>query len=109
MYRHMQTKFCRPLERNNMSRIFVFHLVMIALLALGCQNATTAGVNNTAANTNNPTANKATAPAASNSAPAAATQGDDAPRITLAEAKAAFDAGEAFFIDTRGAEQFKAE
>ncbi|MEP7211891.1 MAG: rhodanese-like domain-containing protein [Acidobacteriota bacterium] len=34
---------------------------------------------------------------------------DDAPRITLADAKKDFDAGTAVFIDTRGAEQFKQE
>ena len=34
---------------------------------------------------------------------------DDAPRITLADAKKDFDAGNAVFIDTRGADQFKQE
>ena len=34
---------------------------------------------------------------------------DDAPRITLADAKKDFDAGSAVFVDTRGAEQFMQE
>jgi 3-mercaptopyruvate sulfurtransferase SseA len=37
------------------------------------------------------------------------TQQDDAPRITLADAKKDFDAGNAIFIDTRSAESFKNE
>lgn len=52
--------------------------------------------------------------AANNAAPAKAadTHGDDhddAPRITLAEAKKDFDAGNAVFIDTRGADGYKQE
>lgn len=34
---------------------------------------------------------------------------DEAPRITLAEAKADFDGGKAVFVDTRPAEQFAVE
>ena len=34
---------------------------------------------------------------------------DNAPRITLADAKADFDAGKAIFIDTRAADSFKLE
>lgn len=34
---------------------------------------------------------------------------DDAPRITLADAKKDFDAGSAVFIDTRGADSYKQE
>ena len=47
--------------------------------------------------------------------PAAATdnhsdhQTDDAPRITLADAKKAFDAGEAIFVDSRAESGYKAE
>jgi 3-mercaptopyruvate sulfurtransferase SseA len=39
----------------------------------------------------------------------AATPDDGAARITLAEAKADYDAGKAIFIDSRGAESYKAE
>ncbi len=48
-------------------------------------------------------------------APAASTgghdehEGDDAPRITLADAKKDFDAGNAVFIDTRTAEAYQME
>ena len=53
------------------------------------------------------------APVASNSAsPASATtdtHGDDAPRITLADAKKDFDAGNVVFVDTRAEVQFKSE
>jgi len=48
--------------------------------------------------------NTATAPQIGNHA-----QTDDAPRITLAEAKKDFDGGGAIFIDTRGEETFKTE
>jgi 3-mercaptopyruvate sulfurtransferase SseA len=34
---------------------------------------------------------------------------DDAPRINLEDAKKAFDAGDALFIDTRGDAQYKSE
>jgi 3-mercaptopyruvate sulfurtransferase SseA len=34
---------------------------------------------------------------------------DDAPRITLADAKAAYDAGEAVIVDTRPSESYKQE
>lgn len=40
---------------------------------------------------------------------APATPVDDAPRITLADAKAAYDAGTAIFVDTRTEASFKAE
>ena len=46
----------------------------------------------------------------SNSAAAAApTPGDEAPRISLADAKKDFDAGNAVFLDTRAAASFKTE
>lgn len=37
------------------------------------------------------------------------TAADDAPRITLADAKKEFDAGNAVFVDTRAEAQFKSE
>jgi hypothetical protein len=42
-------------------------------------------------------------------APAINSQDDDAPRITLADAKKDFDAGTAIFIDSRGADSYKDE
>lgn len=54
--------------------------------------------------------NVAKTPAVSTPAPVAADNHDeDAPRITLADAKKAFDAGEVVIIDTRSEAQFKAE
>ena len=89
-----------------MPRIYVFYLMMFAVLALGCQNASTSALNSSADN-------KAASPSPANSAAAADAHSDehadDAPRITLADAKAAFDSGDAYFIDTRAAEQYKAE
>jgi hypothetical protein len=85
-----------------MRRIFFFYLVVIAMLALGCQGASTTGLNMTGGNT-------VPTPVPANTSPAQDTHGDDAPRISLADAKAAFDSGEAYFIDTRGAEQYKSE
>ncbi len=39
----------------------------------------------------------------------ATTTPEEAPRISLEDAKKDFDGGKALFIDTRGAEQYKAE
>src|SRR5437868_6082847 len=41
--------------------------------------------------------------------PAAAKMPEEAPRISLDDAKKDFDAGNAFFVDTRGADQYKPE
>ncbi len=38
-----------------------------------------------------------------------ATPADDAPRISIADAKAAFDAGAALFVDSRAEAAYKAE
>ncbi|MBS1797514.1 MAG: hypothetical protein JSS81_27065 [Acidobacteria bacterium] len=53
-------------------------------------------------------ANAETAKIETNS-PAAAELPDNAPRISLADAKKAFDEGGVLFIDTRGADQYKQE
>lgn len=50
---------------------------------------------------------KTDATASKTAEPAIAAPEDDAARITLDDAKKAFDAGEAFFVDTRGEAQFK--
>jgi 3-mercaptopyruvate sulfurtransferase SseA len=75
-------------------------MMMIASLAfvLACANAPEQP--NTAANA------PATKPAAAANKD---DHTDDAPRITLAEAKKDFDAGNAVFIDTRGPDNYKQE
>lgn len=81
-----------------------FNLKLISLLLLGfafslaCNDASKS-VKNEQAKTNT-----ATAPKADNHDPA-----DDAPRITLADAKKDFDDGKAIFVDTRGEGNFKNE
>jgi 3-mercaptopyruvate sulfurtransferase SseA len=73
--------------------VLVFGLAVLT----GCQNgAETGKVEKAAAHTNV----AAATPAAT--APQTVTQEDEAPRITLAEAKKEFDAGTAVFVDTRG-------
>ena len=86
-------------------------LLMAALaFASGCQNIATTAANadtisvatpaNTMANSMNDN---------TNTSPPAAAPIDDAPRITLADAKAAFDSGGAIFVDTRAESAYKAE
>ena len=74
-------------------------MLAIAAFTLGCQNATT-----TAANVDANAANTTTAPP-----PPAAAPTDEAPRITLVDAKADYDAGKAIFVDTRPEETYKTE
>lgn len=72
----------------------------IALLVLaGCQSASTSSVDNKT----NKTANSA-APKTDDHGHA-----DDAPRITLADAKKDFDAGNVVFIDTRSKDAYNTE
>lgn len=71
-------------------------LLLISVLVLGCQNATTASISN-----NGPDKAK---PAAT-----ADNHDDDAPRITLVDAKAAYDDGTAIFVDTRAESSYKQE
>lgn len=79
--------------------IFLITLVLTAV-ALGCQTASTKIADNNPAPNVVPT-NVATQ--------AEATPADDAPRISLADAKAAFDTGGALFIDTRASASYDAE
>lgn len=74
-----------------------FLLTIALLIGAACQKASTA--NMTANNTNN--ANKTTAPAANPT--------EDAPRVSLADAKKDFDAGTAIFVDTRAEAAYKNE
>ncbi len=77
-------------------------LLTIALFVItACQTASTA----------NMTANNANRALPNNSAPKADEHAltDDAPRITLADAKKDFDAGNAIFVDTRDEASYKNE
>lgn len=76
----------------------LFALLAIALLiSTACQKATTA---------NKPIADNKNKPA---NQPAPMPPADDAPRISLADAKKDFDAGTAIFVDTRAEVQYKNE
>ena len=80
-------------------------VIVFASFGLGCST-----VANTSA-TSKP-ASSAAAPAAvaaATSAVVAPTPVDDAPRITLAEAKAAYDSGNALIIDTRNDSAYQME
>ena len=81
--------------------IFCSIAFVLVTVGLGCQTASTNVVDN------KPTSNRVKEN--SSTPPAAATPADDAPRITLAEAKAAFDAGNAVFVDTRAAAAYNDE
>jgi predicted sulfurtransferase len=78
-----------------------FILTMLSLVAFivagftACQNASTTSQTN--ANKSQNVAQKHTEPA------------DDAPRISLADAKKDFDAGNAVFVDTRAAVAYQQE
>jgi 3-mercaptopyruvate sulfurtransferase SseA len=82
-------------------------LVILAVFALSvltaCQSASTA---NQSASTANKAANNS-----NKSAPKTDEHGhaDDAPRISLADAKKDFDAGNAIFVDTRAEAAYKNE
>lgn len=83
---------------------YVLSLILISTFGLALQ---TCGSSETVskAETVKTSANATTAAneAASNHA------SDEAPRISLADAKKDFDAGEAVFVDTRGADFYKTE
>lgn len=74
------------------SYISIFALLAVTVFVLGCQKGMTTEVNIPA-----------------NSANMAPTPADDAPRISLADAKADFDAGTALFVDTRAEAAYKQE
>lgn len=75
---------------------------------LQCQKATTAGKPEAAkTNSATTTATTATSNTTANAAPPTATE--EAPRISLADAKKDFDAGNVVFVDTRGASSYKNE
>ncbi len=75
--------------KNTAGYISIFVLLVGTLLVIGCQNGMTTAANNTA-NVN-------------------VAHVDDAPRISLADAKADFDAGTALFVDTRAEAAYNQE
>ena len=91
---------------------FKLMMMLIAAFAVAgltaCQNATT---NTQTGTTNTQTGNRAAAEQPKNAAPKTDEHGhaDDAPRISLADAKKDFDAGNVVFIDTRAEAAFKQE
>lgn len=88
-----------------MKKILLLSALLTAalLVTIACQSASTA--NSTADNLNKTNAPK------TNNAPKADEHGhvDDAPRITIADAKKDFDAGSAIFVDTRADAAYKTE
>ncbi len=91
---------------------FILTIIVTAVFGfsmLQCEKAATAGKLE-AAKTNAPGATAASAAntQTANAATPAATP-EEAPRISLADAKKNFDAGNVVFIDTRGAASYKNE
>ena len=80
-----------------MKKILSLSLLLTAalLIGAGCQKASTAQI----------TANNSNQALPQNATP----QTEDAPRISLADAKKDFDAGTAIFVDTRGEAAYKNE
>jgi 3-mercaptopyruvate sulfurtransferase SseA len=77
-------------------------LTLALLVTMACQSASTA--NSAADNLSKTNAPKTNAPKTDEHGHA-----DDAPRITLADAKKEFDAGNAVFVDTRADAAYKNE
>ncbi len=85
--------------------IFCASLIALTLGVFGCQKAGT-----TSATSAKPAVPSGTTVPASATPPAATpAPADDAPRITLVDAKKAFDADEAIFVDTRAEGAYKDE
>ena len=88
---------------------FILSLLLtltFGLSLLQCQSSTMTGKPDAAKNNTN----VSTAPAASTATNAHADEhSDDAPRITLEDAKKAFDGGNVVFIDTRAEAAYKTE
>jgi uncharacterized protein YgiB involved in biofilm formation len=82
-------------------------LAIALFVSTACQTASTTSTPSTTATADN--GNKANKPA--NTAPKTDEHGhaDDAPRITLAEAKKEFDAGNVVFVDTRAKSAYDTE
>jgi len=86
-----------------MKKLLSLSMILTVALLIGaaCQSASTANV---AGNNTNKVANNSAAPKTD-----AHGHADDAPRISLEDAKKDFDAGKAIFVDTRGEAAYKNE
>ena len=87
---------------------FILSVMLLSALAIlvACQSsAAPTSVNSTATNTPPPQTAKPAPPSGDHNHKA----DEEAPRITLADAKKAFDAGNALFVDTRYADGYKLE
>ena len=93
---------------------FILSMLVVATVGLfaltACQNAAGPGGSGNAARANT-TSNTTPYPPGTNAAPKVDEHGhtDDAPRVTLADAKKDFDAGNVVFIDTRTEATYKQE
>jgi 3-mercaptopyruvate sulfurtransferase SseA len=91
---------------------FILTVLLVAVFAVAgftaCQNATTTTTQTNTATTT-ATDNKAATTPPKNAAPKTDEHGhaDNAPRISLADAKKDFDAGNVTFVDTRAEVAFK--
>lgn len=90
---------------------FIFSIIAVLAVGLGVLTACTDSAPPVKVEQAKPSGNQAAETTNVNSAPKVDEHGhvDAAPRITLAEAKEDFDAGNAVFIDTRNKEAFQAE
>ncbi len=91
-----------------MKYLSVFIVLAGGLLFIGCQTGTTTAANQLPVATDSPVV---AAPPVVNATPVVVgvTPTDDAARISLADAKAAFDAGTALFVDSRAEAAYKVE
>ncbi len=85
---------------------FILSMTIVFLFSFAQQNCNKEAM--TPTNTNNSEVVKTNTNKSTAAVPAA-TSDDGIPRISLAEAKADFDAGKAVFVDTRAAESYKLE
>ena len=85
-------------------RLTLTSFIGLALLGVSLACSAASPVKTTSADTTGATTQNSPATPAVSSEP-----DDNAPRITLADAKKAFDNGEAIFIDTRGADFYNLE
>ena len=96
-----------------MRHIFSFLIITVFALSVltACQTANLTGTSETAKTENKaaPAAAKENKANTANSTGHADEHSDDAPRITLEEAKKAFDAGDVVFVDTRAEVAYKTE
>lgn len=85
---------------------FIFSIAItltFGLMFLQCDNSKIADKGAAKSNANSAVKTNTTVP------PPAAHTDDDAPRITLADAKSDFDSGSAIFVDSRPADSYKVE